>query len=171
MESWRGIGAMARESGLTVSALRFYDGAGVFGPAHVDPRSGYRFYAPDQLVVARLVASLRRVGMPLAGIREVLEHRHDLDVVDGLLGAHLRRLEQGVADARRELSSVRTLLSSPEETPMTTFTVPAAALSDALRAVRFAVGTDPEIPVLGGVLLDVGADAVTVVATDRYRLA
>lgn len=76
--SWRGIGAMARASGLTVSALRFYDGAGVFGPAHVDPHSGYRRYAPDQLVVARLVASLRRVGMPLAGIREVLEHRHDL---------------------------------------------------------------------------------------------
>lgn len=171
MESWRGIGAMARESGLTVSALRFYDGAAVFGPAHVDPRSGYRFYAPDQLVVARLVASLRRVGMPLAGIREVLEHRTHPSVVDALLAAHLRRLEQGVADARRELSSVRTLLSSPEETPMTTFTVPAAALSDALRAVRFAVGTDPEIPVLGGVLLDVGADAVTVVATDRYRLA
>ena len=28
----RGIGQMARESGLTVSALRFYDGAGVLVP-------------------------------------------------------------------------------------------------------------------------------------------
>lgn len=170
--SWRGIGAMARASGLTVSALRFYDGAGVFGPAHVDPHSGYRRYAPDQLVVARLVASLRRVGMPLAGIREVLEHRHDPDAVDALLAGHLHRLEQGVAAARRELSTVRDLLA-PEETPMTptTVTLPASALADALRAVRFAVGSDPEFPVLHGVLLDVGADEVTVVATDRYRLA
>ena len=170
MESWRGIGRMARESGLTVSALRFYDGAGVFGPAHVDPHSGYRRYAPDQLVVARLVASLRRVGMPLAGIREVLEHRHDPDAVDALLAAHVRRLERGVADARRELSSVRTLLTS-EEPPVTTLSIDAAALAGALRAVRFAVGTDPDFPALCGVLLDVGADALTVVATDRYRLA
>ncbi len=73
----RTIGRMARESGLSVSALRFYDGAGVLIPANVDPGTGYRYYAPDQVVVARLVASLRRVGMPLAGIREVLAHRHD----------------------------------------------------------------------------------------------
>lgn len=33
----RGIGRLARESGLTVSALRFYDGAGVLVPAHADP--------------------------------------------------------------------------------------------------------------------------------------
>lgn len=171
METLRGIGAMARESGLTVSALRFYDGAGLLGPAHVDPHSGYRFYAPDQLVVARLVATLRRVGMPLAGIREVLEHRHDPAAVDALCAGHLRRLEQGVVDARREISSVRILLD-PEENPVpTTLTLPAAALADALRAVRFAAGADPGFPVLGGVLLDVGPDALTVVATDRYRLA
>ena len=170
MESLCGIGRMARESGLTVSALRFYDGAGVFGPAHVDPHSGYRRYAPDQLVVARLVASLRRVGMPLAGIREVLEHRYDPSSVDALLAAHLRRLEQGVVDARRELSSVRMLLTS-EEFPMTTLSIDATALADAVAAVRFAVGSDPEFPVLCGVLLDVGPDELTVVATDRYRLA
>jgi DNA polymerase-3 subunit beta len=172
VESWRGIGAMARASGLTVSALRFYDGAGVLGPAHVDPRSGYRSYAPEQLVVARLVASLRRVGMPLAGIREVLAHRHDPDAVDALLAGHLHRLEQGVAAARRELSTVRDLLA-PEENPMTptTVTVDAPALAAALRTVRFAVGSDPEFPVLHGVLLDVGPDVLTVVATDRYRLA
>lgn len=175
MESWRGIGAMARASGLTVSALRFYDGAGVLGPAHVDPRSGYRSYAPEQLVVARLVASLRRVGMPLAGIREVLAHRHDPDAVDALLAGHLHRLEQGVAAARRELSTVRDLLA-PEENPVTpttptTVTVDAPALAAALGSVRFAVGSDPEFPVLHGVLLDVGPDVLTVVATDRYRLA
>src|SRR5688572_28285873 len=108
--------------------------------------------------------------MPLVGIREVLEHRHDPDAVDTLLAVHVRRLERGVADARRELSSVRTLLTS-EESPVTTLSIDAAALAGALRAVRFAVGTDPDFPVLCGVLLDVGADALTVVATDRYRLA
>jgi protein phosphatase len=40
-------------------------------PARVDPDTGYRYYAPGQLEQARLVAWLRRLGMPLARIREV----------------------------------------------------------------------------------------------------
>jgi DNA polymerase III subunit beta len=166
-----GIGRMARESGLTVSALRFYDGAGVLTPASVDRHTGYRFYAPDQLVVARLVASLRRVGMPLAQIRRVLAARADVAAVDDLLATHLRRLEQGLTDARRELSSVRSLLNEENAMSPTTVTLHGAELADALRAVRFAVGADPDLPVLSGVLLDVTAASVTLVATDRYRLA
>lgn len=171
MESSRTIGRMARESGLSVSALRFYDGAGVLTPASVDPGSGYRYYTPDQVVVARLVASLRRVGMPLAGIREVLAHRHDPGAVDVLLDRHLRRLEQGLVDARRELSSVRSLIAQEDLVPTTTVTVHGADLAAALRAVRFAVGSDPELPVLSGVLLDIEPNALTLVATDRFRLA
>lgn len=165
----RGIGRLARESGLTVSALRFYDGAGVLVPAHVDSRSSYRWYSDEQVLVARLVARLRRVGMPLADIRRVLAHRDDAAVVEAVLGAHLTRLEDGLADARRELLHVRSLLAP--ETSMTGVSTSTAALLDALRAVRFAVGTDPELPVLTGVLLDVADDGVRVVASDRYRLA
>ena len=106
----RGIGQMARESGLTVSALRFYDGAGVLVPARVDPQSNYRWYSDDQVLTARLVARLRRVGLPLADICRVLEHRRNPPVVDEILRAHLTRLEDGLADARRELSAARALL-------------------------------------------------------------
>ena len=167
----RSIGRMSRESGLTVSALRFYDSAGVLVPDHVDARSGYRYYAPEQVLVARLVAVLRRVGMPLAGIRQVLAHRCDPVALDALLDAHLRRLEQGLADARRELSSVRSLIEQEERPVPTTVTVRGPELAEALRSVRFAVGTDPELPVLSGVLMDVEAGVLTLAATDRYRLA
>ncbi|WP_205730081.1 MerR family transcriptional regulator [Blastococcus sp. TF02-8] len=167
-ERMRGIGQLARESGLTVSALRFYDGAGVLVPAHVDPWTNYRWYSDEQVVVARLVARLRRVGLPLAEISRVLEHRHDLAVVDAVLEAHLRRLEDGLADARRELSRARSLLAP--ESPMTSISTTTTALLDAMRAVRFAVGTDPELPMLTGVLVDADDDAVRLVATDRYRL-
>jgi DNA polymerase III subunit beta len=171
-ESLRGIGAMARESGLSVSALRFYDGAGVLVPAVVDPRSGYRYYGPDQVVVARLVAGLRRVGMPLAGIRDVLARRHDPGALDALLAGHLRRLERGLDDARRELSSIRSLLEEDLVPDLPTAAhVRASDLSAALRAVRFAAGAHPEFPTLGAVLFDIDADAITLVATDRFRMA
>ncbi|MET8121652.1 MerR family transcriptional regulator [Micromonospora sp. NPDC005291] len=65
------IGAFAQAAGLTPKALRLYDQVGLVLPAAVDPESGYRLYDPDQLPLARLVAQLRRIGMPLAKIRTV----------------------------------------------------------------------------------------------------
>ncbi len=167
----RSIGELARASGLTVSALRFYDRSGVLVPARVDPVTGYRWYADEQVVPARLVAGLRRVGMPLAEIAAAVRHRAEPAVVGRLLDAHLRRLEDGLTDARRELSRVRALIDH-EEHPMTTRLVLSRAdLAAAIDAVRFAVGTDPELPVLSGVLFDVAADGVRLVATDRHRMA
>ncbi|MFJ8578430.1 MerR family transcriptional regulator [Micromonospora sp. NPDC093277] len=167
----RSIGELARASGLTVSALRFYDRSGVLAPARVDPGTGYRWYTDDQVAPARLVAGLRRVGMPLAGIAEALAHRHEPAVVHRLLDAHLRRLEDGLADARRELSRIRALID-PEEIPMTTrLVLDRADLAAAVDAVRFAVGADPELPALSAVLLEAGSEGVRLVATDRHRLA
>lgn len=65
------IGAFARAAGLTAKALRLYDELGVLAPAAVDAESGYRFYAPEQVAHARLIARLREIGMPLAEIRDV----------------------------------------------------------------------------------------------------
>jgi PPM family protein phosphatase len=64
-------GEFARASGLSRKALRLYDELDLLPPARVDPASGYRFYDPAQLEQARLVAWLRRLGMPLASIRKV----------------------------------------------------------------------------------------------------
>ncbi|MGK4583568.1 MerR family transcriptional regulator [Kitasatospora sp. HPMI-4] len=169
----RSIGEMARDSGLSVSALRFYDGAGVFGPAWVDPQSGYRWYAGEQLADARLIARLRRVGMPLADISRVLDG--PAQTAHRVLDGHLRRLEDGLADARRELSTVRTLLDRRENPmdPIITagLTVRAGELAAALDAVRFAVSTDAELPAVRGVLLETDGGLLRLVATDRYRLA
>ncbi|MGW7519395.1 MerR family transcriptional regulator [Streptomyces sp. NPDC054796] len=65
------IGAFAKASRLSPKALRLYDELGLLEPVHVDPSTGYRHYAPAQLERARLVAWLRRLGMPLARIRQV----------------------------------------------------------------------------------------------------
>lgn len=173
-----GIGSLARASGLTVSALRFYDTAGVLVPAGVDPNTGYRRYAPGQVDDARLVAELRRTAMPLEGIRAVLAHRRDPTVARALLDEHLVRLADGLADARRALSRAHLLIEPPERamlaliTPSpTTAVVPAAELAAAIDAVRAAVSVDPELPALGAVLLELGPDGLRLVATDRFRLA
>jgi DNA-binding transcriptional MerR regulator len=67
------MGEFARLSRLSPKALRLYDDLGLLPPARVDPDSGYRWYSPAQLERARLVASLRAIGMPLARIRAVVD--------------------------------------------------------------------------------------------------
>ena len=67
------IGEFARASRLSPKALRLYDELGLLIPARVDPVSGYRLYERGQLERARLVAWLRRLGMPLARIRVVCD--------------------------------------------------------------------------------------------------
>lgn len=64
-------GAFAKASRLSPKALRLYDELGLLPPARVDPVTGYRLYAPEQLDRARLVVWLRRLGMPLARIQHI----------------------------------------------------------------------------------------------------
>lgn len=162
-----GIGRLASLSGLPVSALRFYDAAGVLPPSVVDPTSGYRFYQPSQVVHARLAAHLRRVGLPLDDIRTILTEPSQ---ARSIVATHLGRLEAGLADARREISIVHQLLEHQEIT-MNRCTLAAADLIRALREVRYAISDDPDQPRLNGVFLDSEPGRLRVVATDRYRLA
>ncbi|MBJ7529051.1 MAG: MerR family transcriptional regulator, partial [Nocardioides sp.] len=114
------IGDFARASGLTPKALRLYDDSGLLEPAEVDPHTGYRWYAEQQLARARLVARLRLVGMPLARIRVVAGLGPAAAVAE--LVSYGRQLSADTASARALLASlVDELGHAPdEETPMST---------------------------------------------------
>ncbi|MEV6165064.1 MerR family transcriptional regulator [Streptomyces sp. NPDC052052] len=96
------IGAFAKASRLSPKALRLYDELGLLTPARVDPVTGYRLYAPEQLDRARLVAWLRRLGMPLARIQRVCT----LDAASAAqeIRAFWARVEADTA-ARRDLAA------------------------------------------------------------------
>ncbi|GAB3585268.1 DNA polymerase III subunit beta family protein [Calidifontibacter terrae] len=161
------IGTLAARCGLTVSALRFYDRNEVLVPASVDPATGYRRYAGTQVADALLLASLRRIGLPVNDLRVALELRDDTEALDALLEEHVRRLEVAIDAARGEVSRIR----ARRVTARFTVEVEGHALREALGRVRFAVSTDPSYEVLAGVRLTVGNRSVALAATDRYRLA
>jgi PPM family protein phosphatase len=94
------IGGFARAAGLTAKALRLYDEVGLLPPAAVDPDSGYRLYDPRQLRQARLIARLRRIGMPLAEIRTVCGLRPDA-AAEAVAG-YWQRVSADTADRARQ---------------------------------------------------------------------
>ncbi|MFF9756069.1 MerR family transcriptional regulator [Streptomyces sp. NPDC014344] len=125
------IGAFAKASRLSPKALRLYDELGLLTPARVDPDTGYRRYAPAQLEQARLVAWLRRLGMPLARIQRVCAL--EAGEAAGEIRAFWARVEADTA-ARRDLASFLVDHLSGKDPAMSPTTAPLAlrhaALSD-----------------------------------------
>ena len=95
------IGEFSRLSRLSPKALRLYDELGLLPPAQVDPDSGYRRYAAGQLDNARLVASLRQIGVPLAQIQLILSL--EPEAAAARVGAYWSGAEADHA-ARRDLA-------------------------------------------------------------------
>ncbi|MEV7287738.1 MerR family transcriptional regulator [Streptomyces sp. NPDC093252] len=165
------IGRFARRSGLTPSALRFYADSGLLPPAEVDPVTGYRHYAPDQVPRAVALRGLREIGLPLPDIAVILDAGPE--EAARLIDAHVVRVLGEAADVRRRADRLKSALTGPEGTaaahPVAALKGP--VLADAIEQVLAATAHDPRHPVLGAVRLEATPEAVTLTATDRYRLA
>ncbi|OUC92078.1 MerR family transcriptional regulator [Streptomyces swartbergensis] len=104
------IGAFAARARLSAKALRLYDRLGLLSPAYVDEATGYRYYRADQVELARLVAMLRQLDMPLARIAEVVA-AGDGPAAAELLGTYWADVEARVAGQRTLVGYLRGRLS------------------------------------------------------------
>jgi DNA-binding transcriptional MerR regulator len=147
------IGAFARLARLSPKALRLYDELRLLPPAHVDPDTGYRWYSPDQLASARLVARLRQLDMPLARIRQVLELPDPDRAFE--LAAYWDEREQG-HKAQRELVAFLVNQLTGKENAMyevSVRTMPARAMltvAEQLRADQIGEFATPLFKLFGG---------------------
>jgi transglutaminase-like putative cysteine protease len=57
------IGDFSARSGLSLKMLRTYAAIGLLTPAAIDKSSGYRYYDPSQVEVAKTIALLRSAGV------------------------------------------------------------------------------------------------------------
>ncbi len=109
------IGEFARASGLTAKALRLYDELELLTPAEVDRSNGYRYYAPEQVEQARLVARLRSAGVPLPRIAAIIGASTPEQAVDEVL-SYWRHVEAHTASAREVITSLVALLRGQDNT-------------------------------------------------------
>lgn len=100
---------------LSVKALRLYHDRGLLTPIQIDPSSGYRYYSPDQLPIAQVIRRLRDLGMPLDELAEVVGAGRVTDRNRAIV-AHLKRLEDRLAQTQSSVASLRSLLQHPDTT-------------------------------------------------------
>jgi DNA-binding transcriptional MerR regulator len=104
------IGDLARRTGLTVKAVRYYADHGIVPPDGRSP-AGYRRWSPSAVARLELVRTLRELGLDLATIRRVVHREATLTEVAAAhaeaLAVQIRalRLHQAVLSAAARLGS------------------------------------------------------------------
>ena len=93
------IGELAQASGLSPATIRRYGAAGILEPVHIEPHSGYRWYAATQVETAVLARTLRQLDVPLDEVRRILEEPDH--------GSRLARLERHWETVQRQVDHGR----------------------------------------------------------------
>ena len=105
------VGELARASGLTVRALHHWDAIGLLAPSERSGAGHRRYTGADVQRLYRVLA-LRRLGLPLAEVAEVLE-REGPDL-RGAVERHLARVEAELAAQGRLRDRLTRLLEALE---------------------------------------------------------
>ncbi|MEU6864417.1 MerR family transcriptional regulator [Streptomyces sp. NPDC046876] len=161
------IGAFARRSGLTSSALRFYADSGLLPPAEVDPVSGYRYYSTAQLARGTTLRQLRELAMPLAAVEAVLGS--GADEASRLLDEHVAKVIGEAAAVQQKAAVIKSALGNAQCLPITAVKGP--VLAAAVEQVLTATAHERGMSALAGLRIEASHEAVTLTATDRYRLS
>src|SRR4029077_4063316 len=128
------IGDFSRATHLSARMLRHYHELGLLEPVDVDADSGYRRYAPEQIVTAQVLRRFRDLDMPLEDIQVVLQ-APDVETRNRVISNHLARLESDLARAQDTVASLRSLLDRPQDSSVLidhrhVAATPAAAITD-----------------------------------------
>ncbi|MGH9132783.1 MAG: MerR family transcriptional regulator [Ilumatobacteraceae bacterium] len=110
------VGQLAQRLRVSPRALRHYESVGVLRPAHVDPRTGYRYYGDAELARGLQLEQLKAAGLSLTSIGRVLD---DAMPLAEALEAHRSHLREAIDEHRRALDVVDAMLGAPDR-----FTVP-----------------------------------------------
>lgn len=73
------IGEFARIGQVSIATLRYYDRYSLLKPSALDPETGYRYYALDQLPRLNRILALKDLGFPLEEIALLLEQDLSLE--------------------------------------------------------------------------------------------
>ena len=98
------IGQVARESGVGVETVRFYERQGLMGEPE-RKASGYRQYDPEAVSVLRFIRRAKALGFTLKEIKGLLALRFDAAAkrsdVRRQAGAKLADIEEKIRDLQR----------------------------------------------------------------------
>jgi DNA-binding transcriptional MerR regulator len=107
------IGELARRTGVTTSALRYYDELGLVQPSR--RVSGHRRYALDAIAAVGVVRFFQEVGFTLAETRLIASRRHSPDTWHALARRKSEELGHRIAREEAARQAIEHALVCPKE--------------------------------------------------------
>jgi DNA-binding transcriptional MerR regulator len=108
------IGELARRTGVTTSALRYYDELGLVRPSR--PVSGHRRYAVDAVAAVGVVRYLQDVGFTLAETKRLIASRKRSPVAwRALAGRKSEELRHRIAKKKAAREAIEHSLVCPKD--------------------------------------------------------
>lgn len=116
------IGEVARQTGVAVGALRYYETLGLIASQRGD--NGYRYYDPATIQQVQFIKKAQSLGFSLEDIREILQvyHHGDLpcELVRSRLDQKIQQLHDQIQDMlhfKAELETYRDRWASDRPDP------------------------------------------------------
>jgi MerR family transcriptional regulator, thiopeptide resistance regulator len=103
------VGDLAKQTGVSVRTLHYYDEIGLLSPSH-RTEAGYRLYDEQDIVRLQQIVSLRQIGFSLEEIRECLKQPNFS--YDRVLQLHSTRLREQIAIAQKLLARLEAIAQS-----------------------------------------------------------
>lgn len=101
------VGDLAKQTGVSVRTLHYYDEIGLLSPSG-RTESGYRLYATSDIMRLQQIVSLRQIGFSLEEIRECLEQRNLS--LDQVIQLHIKRLQEQIEMSGKLLKRLEMIL-------------------------------------------------------------
>lgn len=93
MDELYSIGETAKLNNVSIKSLQHYDEIGLLKPRHIDPETGYRYYAYSQFSFIDKIKRYKNIGMSLRELRSLFEDQ-DLEQLARFLEEQKRRLDE-----------------------------------------------------------------------------
>ncbi len=74
MDNLFSIGEVSKYQNISKQTLIFYDKIGLFRPAYVDPKNGYRYYSSSQIDYLDTILIMKKIGFSLNEIKNHMQH-------------------------------------------------------------------------------------------------
>jgi DNA-binding transcriptional MerR regulator len=108
------IGALARETGVKVPTIRFYEAIGLL-PVPDRATNGRRIYGPDAVRRLKFIRHARELGFEVGAIRQLLELADQPEMpcrdVDAVAHAHLADIDSRIARLSALRAEVQRMLN------------------------------------------------------------
>jgi len=102
-------GELAKECGVTVRTVQYYDKRGILVPSELTD-GGRRIYSEDDLKKLKIIYFLRDIGLSIDTIADILAEPNSNHVLITLLGQQTVELEDEIKEVNEKLSKTRQLI-------------------------------------------------------------